>query len=213
MWLPFRMVAPGSAVQAARPHIVLGAGQLGASAEPGPPQSTDAGGTAHVCGPGPRGAQSWPKNQGLEPQAPARGGPRSEPPSFWGPIGEGAPHRGWPTLPASLVQEDAAPRSLPPLDLFRQLRRTLEMDQIWDLTKIKTNLAAPAKPSTPTHTHPSRAPQSQNPRLPAGPPGWRVVVAMVTTQASGSCCWRGGCPRGLLGCQALPLHLVTLVSE
>lgn len=143
-----------------------------------------------------RGAQSWAKNWGLEPQAPACEGSRPELSSRWGLIGEGPPYRGWLTFLASLVQEDAAPSPLPALDLFRQLRQRLEMDQILDLTKMKTNLAAPAKPSTPTPTHLSRAPQLQKPRLSAWAAGWRVVVAMVTMQASGSCSWRGGFPQG-----------------
>ena len=80
-----------------------------------------------ACAPGLGGSKSWPKNRDLEPQALVYEGPRPACPSLdsLGTYMGGTLYRGWPTFPASLVQEDAAPSPLPTLDLFRHLKCTL----------------------------------------------------------------------------------------
>lgn len=84
------------------------------------------------------------------------------------------------------------------------------MDQILDLTKIKTNLATPAKPSTPAPTSLPEPPESQKLTV-----AWvcrRVVVAMETMQASVSAPGEEAALQGLPGCRALPLHTVALLA-
>lgn len=121
------MVATVTIVRAMQLHVTPGpgtgthSGHLRGRSESGSSQYTDAQArytagasqmlVALASGEHRAGPRTWVWN--LRPQPGKAQGLSSHPWSHWGPIGEGLRSRSWPTFPASVVQEDAAPsRSL-----------------------------------------------------------------------------------------------------
>lgn len=217
--MTFKTAAAVTTVWAPQPHRAgpgrgTHSGCLRGSSEPASPPIRGAVGAPRCSWTWAQRSTEMDREPGLEPPAPAHEGPRSELP-FWGPLGTSrgeSPVQGLARLSCLPGPRGCSPASLlPPLDLLRQLRCTLGNGSDFGFDKNKSKLGRPSQTQH-SHPHPPKPPTYRKETV-SGPIGWRVVVAMVTMQASGSLPGEEAALRGLLGCQALPLHSVTLPSE